>query len=95
MASSYSPTSNGSTVYNAPSVATTYYHGNDSDSDDSTVARELEDLVNNIAPDDPVLDQISHEIINACAYNGQTPQWMIPTRQTYAMTSQLNQTVRY
>lgn len=81
-------------VYNLPSVAPTSYYGNDSDSDDGTVARELEDLVNNTAPDDPLLNQISDEIFNACA-NGQTPQWMLPTRQTYAVPSPFNQTVRY
>lgn len=81
-------------VYNPPSMAATSYNGNDSDSDDSTVARELEDLVNNTAPDDPLLNQIRHEIFNACA-NGQTSQWMVNTRQTYAVPSPFNQSVRY
>lgn len=81
-------------VYNPPSMAATSYNGNDSDSDDSTVARELEDLVNNTAPDDPLLNQTSHEIFNAYA-NGQTSQWMVNTRQTYAVPSPFNQSVRY
>lgn len=92
--SSYSPTSNSSMVYNPPSMAATSYNGNDSDSDDGTVARELEDLVNNTAPDDPLLNQISHEIFNAYA-NGQTTQWMVPTRQHMSVPSPFNQTVRY
>lgn len=81
-------------VYNPPSMAATSYNGNDSDSDDGTVARELEDLVNNTAPDDPLLNQISHEIFNAYA-NGQTTQWMVPTRQHMSVPSPFNQTVRY
>lgn len=81
-------------VYNPPSMAATSYNGNDSDSDELE-AREIVDLVNNAAPDDPLLNQISHEIFNAYA-NGQTSQWMVPTfAQTYAVPSPFNQSVRY
>lgn len=90
--SSYSPRSGMSC--NPSSVATTSYYKDDSDSDDSTVAQALENYVNNTAPDDPILDQISHTIYNVCA-NGPEAQWMMATKSTYAVPSPYNQTVQY
>ncbi|KRG02128.1 signal transducer and transcription activator isoform X1 [Drosophila mojavensis] len=88
----YSPRSGMSC--NPSSVATTSYYKDDSDSDDSTVAQALENYVNNTAPDDPILDQISHTIYNVCA-NGPEAQWMMATKSTYAVPSPYNQTVQY
>lgn len=89
--SSYSPRS-GIMIDNVPSVATTFYNMDDSDSDDGTVARELENYVINTRPDDPVLGQIT-DILNECASRQET-QWTMPTRPTYSVPSSFNQMVQ-
>ncbi|KAL7730195.1 hypothetical protein ACLKA6_016474 [Drosophila palustris] len=87
----YSPRS-GIMIDNVPSVATTFYNMDDSDSDDGTVARELENYVINTQPDDPVLGQIT-DILNECASRQET-QWTMPTRPTYSVPSSFNQMVQ-